>query len=125
MPFSTYKSLGETVKEFQITYAEANFITGVGFNVPDVFREDLQFMMREGVVDNAEMIAAQRLNENSRITVFGITSNGDCWQFGKLVANVFTLNSTFYTIQELNKLFAAVNDIFKQCEFQLDSLIAV
>ncbi|MFM7448768.1 MAG: hypothetical protein ACKO24_09235 [Leptolyngbyaceae cyanobacterium] len=73
----------------------------------------------------AEMIAAQRLNENSQITVFGITSNGSLWQFGKLAANIFTLNSTFYTIQELDKLFAAVNDVFQQCEAQLNTFIAV
>jgi hypothetical protein len=205
MPFSNYKSLGETVKEIQVTYTEANFITGIEFNIPDSFREDLEFMMREGVVDNseyaicenliypllkevwkqyhtkfiwwshqflncdanltgfpeyilakrsplgkivfdkpyfllveakqdnfdaawgqclAEMIAAQRLNENAEIVVFGITSNGDRWQFGKLHANTFTLNSTFYSIQELDKLFAAVNFVFQQCEVQLNTLVA-
>jgi hypothetical protein len=205
MPFSNYKSLGETVKEFQVTYTEANFIAGIEFKIPNGFREDLEFMMREGVVDNseyaicenliypllkevwkqyhtkfiwwshqflncdanltgfpeyilakrsplgkivfdkpyfllveakqdnfdaawgqclAEMIAAQRLNENAEIVVFGITSNGDRWQFGKLQANTFTLNSTFYSIQELDKLFAAVNYVFQQCEAQLNTLVA-
>lgn len=204
MSFSNYKSLGETVKEFQITYTQANFITGAIFQIPDNFREDLAFMLREGVVDNsefaicenlvypilkqvwkqyynqftlwshqflncdaqltgfpeyilarrsplgkivfdqpyfilveakqdnfdaawgqclAEMIAAQRLNENSQITVFGITSNGSLWQFGKLGNSTFTLNNTFYTIQELDKLFAAVNDVFQQCEMQLEHLV--
>ncbi len=206
MSFSSYKSLGETVKEFQITYTQAHFITGVDFSIPDSFREDLEFMMQEGVVDNsefaicenlvypilkqvwkqyytnfilwshqflncdaqlsgfpeyilarrsplgkivfdrpyfilveakqdnfdaawgqclAEMMAAQRLNENSQIVVFGITSNGDRWQFGKLENSTFTLNNTFYTIQELDKLFAAVNDVFQQCASQLNTLVAV
>lgn len=206
MSFSSYKSLGETVKEFQITYTQANFITGVDFQISDSFREDLAFMMQEGVVNNsefaicenliypilkqvwkhyytqftlwshqflncdaqltgfpeyilarrsplgkivfdqpyfilveakqdnfdaawgqclAEMIAAQRLNENSQIIVFGITSNGDRWQFGKLENQTFTLNNTFYTIQELDKLFAAVNDVFQQCAAQLNRLVAI
>jgi hypothetical protein len=206
MSFSSYKSLGETVKEFQITYTQATFITGVDFPVPDDFQEDLAFMMQEGVVDNsefaicenliypilkqvwksyysqfilwshqflncdaqltgfpeyilarrsplgkivfdqpyfilveakqdnfdaawgqclAEMIAAQRLNDSSQIIVFGITSNGDRWQFGKLENTTFTLNNTFYTIQELDKLFAAVNDVFQQCASQLTTLVAV
>jgi hypothetical protein len=206
MSFSNYKSLGETVKEFQITYTQANFITGVDFPVPESFREDLAFMMQESVVDNsefaicenliypilkqvwkqyynqftlwshqylncdaqltgfpeyilarrsplgkivfdqpyfilveakqdnfdaawgqclAEMIAAQRLNESSQIIVFGITSNGSFWQFGKLADHTFTLNKTFYTIQELDKLFAAVNDVFQQCEMQLKHLVTV
>ncbi|OLP19183.1 hypothetical protein BST81_06705 [Leptolyngbya sp. 'hensonii'] len=204
MSFSSYQSLGDTLKEFQVTYTQANFITGVDFTVPDEFREDLQFMIQEGAVDSsefaicenliypvlklvwkcyytkftlwshrylncdanlsgfpeyilarrsplgkvvfdkpyfilveakqdnfdaawgqcvAEMIAAQRLNNNPQIIVFGITSNGTLWQFGKLNDNQFTLNSMFYSIQELDKLFAAVNDVFHRCELQLNSLV--
>jgi hypothetical protein len=68
-----------------------------------------------------EMIAAQRLNENSGQEVFGIVSNGDRWQLGKLKSNVFTRNQMFYTIQELDKLFAAINYVFQQCELLLDA----
>src|SRR5919202_162172 len=175
MAFSNYKSIGAVVKEFQITYTEADFIVETEFNIPDYFREDLQTVMREGVVDNSElaicenliypvlkevwkcyrskfllwshksltydenlsgfpedkfndtwgqcladMITAQRLNEESEMIVFGIVSNGDRWQFGKLEADTFTRNITLYSIQELDKLFAAVNYIFRQCELQLD-----
>lgn len=69
----------------------------------------------------AEMIAAQRLNDNPEQEVFGIVSNGDRWQLGKLKSNLFTRNQTFYTIQELDKLFAALNYVFQQCEFLLDA----
>ncbi|MEG4347682.1 hypothetical protein QUB70_31040 [Microcoleus sp. A003_D6] len=69
----------------------------------------------------AEMIAAQRLNENPEQEIFGIVSNGDRWQLGKLKSNVFTRNQTFYTIQELDKLFAAINYVFQQCELLLDA----
>jgi hypothetical protein len=72
----------------------------------------------------AEMIAAQRLNEKSEQEVFGIVSNGDRWQLGKLKSNVFTRNQTFYTIQELDKLFAAINYVFQQCELLLDAEMA-
>ena len=202
MPFSAYKTISSVLKEFQITYTESNFIVETEFHVSDYFREDLEFTMREGVVDNsefaicenliypilkevwkryysgfvlwshqsltydqylsgfpeyilakrsslgkvvfeqpyfllveakqdnfengwaqclAEMIAAQRLNENSEQDVFGIVSNGDRWQLGKLKSNVFTRNQTFYTIQELDKLFAAINYVFQQCELLLDA----
>ena len=202
MPFSADKTVSSVLKEFQITYTESNFIVETEFQVSDYFREDLEFTMREGVVDNsefaicenliypllkevwkryytgfvlwshqsltydqylsgfpeyilakrsilgkvvfeqpyfllieakqdnfengwaqclAEMIAAQKLNENPEQEVFGIVSNGDRWQLGKLKSNVFTRNQTFYTIQELDKLFAAINYVFQQCELLLDS----
>jgi hypothetical protein len=72
----------------------------------------------------AEMIAAQRLNGEYKIIIFGIVSNGVTWQFGKLEGEQFTRNSTYYTIQDLDKLFRAVNFIFKQCEIQLNNLVA-
>ncbi|MFN6559467.1 MAG: hypothetical protein RMY28_006620 [Nostoc sp. ChiSLP01] len=206
MAFSNFKTIGEVLKAFQVTYTEANFISELAFTVSDYFREDLELMMRDAVVDNsefaicenliypvikevwkiyrqyfilwshqslnyderlsgfpeyilakrsplgkvvfdkpyfilveakqdnfetgwaqclAEMIAAQRLNGEFQIVIFGIVSNGDRWQFGKLEGEIFTRNSTFYTIQELDKLFAAVNFVFQQCELQLNNLVAV
>ena len=203
MVFSRYKDIGEVLKEFQITYTEANFLGEVEFNIPDYFREDLQTVMQAGVpnvsefsiCENfiypilkevwktylgnfilwghkslnydenlsgfpeyilakrsslgklvferpyfllieakqdkfdedwaqclAEMIAAQRLNDEIQVTIFWIVSNGKVWQFGKLEDNIFTFNQTFYTIQELDRLFATVNYVFQQCELQLNEL---
>ncbi len=73
----------------------------------------------------AEMIAARGLNQENNVTIFGIVSNGNTWQFGKLERDIFTLNTTFYTIQELDKLFAIVNFVFQECEKQLNNLVAV
>lgn len=206
MSFSTYKSISAVLKEFQTTYTEANFIGETEFNIAEFFREDLQTVMREGVVDNSEfaicenliypvlkevwkrysskfilwshqsltynenlsgfpeyilaklsplgkvvfdkpylllveakqdkfdegwgqclseMVAAQRLNEDPQLTVFGIVSNGKFWQFGKLENDAFTKNIQPYTIYQLDQLFAAVNYVFQQCESQLDNLVAV
>ena len=205
MSFSSFKSLSETLKEFEVVYTEANFVEGISFDIPDYFRQDLQLMMDDAVVDNseyaicenliypilkevwkqyrsnfilwsheflncdaqlsgfpeyilarrsplgkivfdkpylvlveakqdnfdaawgqclAEIIAAQRLNDLPNLVIYGITSNGDRWQFGKLDHTQFTLNKTFYTIQELDALFTAVNYVFQQCEQQLNALIA-
>jgi hypothetical protein len=204
MPFSSYSSLGETVKEFQVYYREDNFIQELPLPISEYFREDLDLMMREAMVDNseyaicenliypvlkeiwksyrerfliwshqalkcdnsltgfpeyilarrspfgkvvfdkpylllveakqdkfdaawgqclAEMIAAKELNEKP-IIVYGITSNGVGWQFGKLEGNTFTLNQRPYTIYELDTLFAILNFMFQQCEIQLDSWVA-
>jgi len=69
----------------------------------------------------AEMLAVQRINNELEKTIFGIVSNGAIWQFGKLSLDIFTQNKTFYTIQDLEQLFAAVNYVFQQCELQLDN----
>ncbi|MBD2592962.1 hypothetical protein H6G74_01295 [Nostoc spongiaeforme FACHB-130] len=66
----------------------------------------------------AEMIAVQRINDDFVSDIFGIVTNGKVWQFGKLSADVFTRNKDLYVIQDLDKLFAAVNYIFKQCELK-------
>ena len=204
MSFSSYKNIAEVLKQFQVIYIEANFMGEAEFQVSDYFREDLETVMREGVVNNSEfaicenliypvlkevwklysskftlwshqslnydenlsgfpeyilakrsplgkvvfdkpyfilleakqdnfeaawaqclseMIAAQKLNAEMQITIFGITSNGDRWQFGKLENNLFTKDNSPYSIYELDKLFSAVNFIFKQCELQLDNLV--
>jgi len=205
MSLSGCKRLSETLREFEVVYTDANFVEEIPFAVSDYFRQDLQLMMDEAVVDNseyaicenlvypilkevwkqyrrnfilwsheflncdaqlsgfpeyilarrsplgkivfdkpyfvlveakqdnfdaawgqclAEMVAAQRLNDLPDLVVYGIISNGDRWQFGKLDRSQFTLNKTFYTIQELDTLFAAVNYVFQQCDHQLNALIA-
>ena len=61
MPFSAYKTISSVLKEFQITYTESNFIVETEFHVSDYFREDLEFTMREGVVDNSEFAICENL----------------------------------------------------------------
>lgn len=202
MFFTESKSLGSVVREFQIVYREADFVVEVPLEVSQHFREDLQLVMQDGVVDNsefaicenliypvlkevwknyrhhfllwshqslnysdrlsgfpeyilakrsplgkvvfdrpyfilveakqdkfdegwgqclAEMVAAKRLNEQEEITVFGIVSNGKIWQFGKIRDRDFKCNITFYSIQDLDSLFASVNYIFQQCDQQVNN----
>jgi hypothetical protein len=204
MPFSNYKTISKVLKQFQVTYTEANFIQEIPFDISHYFREDLALVMEEGVIDNseyaicenliypilkevwkphsqkftlwshqslvydenlsgfpeyilakrsqlgkvvfdqpylllveakqdkfeegwgqclAEMIAAQRLNNNHDLTIFGIVSNGKSWQFGKIETLLFTRQMIPYTIYNLDQLFAAVNYVFKQCELQLEVLV--
>ncbi|RCJ30069.1 hypothetical protein A6770_21510 [Nostoc minutum NIES-26] len=204
MAFISYKDIGAVLKEFQITYTEANFIEEIEFSISDYFREDLQTVMQDGVPsasefsicenliypvlkevwkcyrsnfvlwghkslvydenlsgfpeyilanrsplgkvvfdkpyfilveakqDNfaegwaqclAEMVAAQKLNNEMDVTIFGIVSNGKDWEFGKL-EKMFTQNKTRYFIQNLDQLFAAVNYVFQKSEMQLNELVA-
>jgi hypothetical protein len=70
----------------------------------------------------AEMIAAQRLNAELDLPIFGITSNGDRWQFGKLEKQTFTRNATFFSIQEIDSLVAVINYVFRECKLKLDAI---
>jgi len=200
MAFSNYKSISTVIKKFQIKYVQSNFMLEIDFPVKESFREELDLLFMDGVIDNsedaicenliypvlkevwklyrsnltlwshetlvydedlsgvpdymvtqrnplgtivfdkpyflmveakqdkfeegwgqclAEMIAVQRINDDFISEVFGIVSNGKIWQFGKLIADVFTRNRNLYVIQDLDKLFAAVNYIFQQCESKI------
>ena len=206
MSFSNYKTIGEVLKEFLITYLEENFIEEISFDISDYFRQDLEMVIRDGVVDSseyaicenliypvlkevwkvykeyfilwshhslnydeklngfpeyilakrsplgklvfdqpylviveakkdnfeqgwsqclAEMIAAQKLNNEFDVLIFGIVSNGDRWQFGKLDQDKFIRNKKLYSLQRLDELFAAVNYIYQQSQLEIKQLISV
>ena len=40
----------------------------------------------------AELVAAQKLNNNQHNLVYGVVSNGKMWEFGNLQDNLFTKN---------------------------------
>lgn len=61
MSFSSYKSLSATIEQFQIFYQEENFVQEIATNISSYFREDLQLMMQEGVVDNSEFAICENL----------------------------------------------------------------
>jgi hypothetical protein len=71
----------------------------------------------------AEMVAIQKMNDQSeQQTIYGIVSNGQLWQFGKLQNNRFTKNFVAYTIYNLEQLLAALNYVFRQCELELEAM---
>lgn len=61
----------------------------------------------------AELVAAQKINDDPEFPVYGIVSDGERWQFGKLVGDAFTRNRTSFDIDNLPALFGAINAIFK------------
>ena len=61
----------------------------------------------------AELVAAQKINDAPDVPVYGIVSDGERWQFGKLVDDGFTQNRTTFSIDNLPALFGAINAVFK------------
>ncbi|BAZ14834.1 hypothetical protein NIES4071_67040 [Calothrix sp. NIES-4071] len=68
----------------------------------------------------AEMVAIQKINQNLEQDIYGIVSNGQFWQFGKLKGNIYTREIKSYTLSDVDKLLAALNYIFMECQRTLD-----
>lgn len=56
----------------------------------------------------AELVAAQILNNNTEKPVYGIVTDAEVWQFGKLSKQTFTRNLSRATIDDMPSLFGAV-----------------
>ncbi len=61
----------------------------------------------------AELVAAQKINENMEHPVYGIVSDGTLWQIGHLVGETFTQNRTSFSVDNLPDLFGAIDSVFK------------
>jgi hypothetical protein len=68
----------------------------------------------------AEMIAAQRFNEDENREIFGIVTTGSIWQFGKLTRKALTMEIvTFSALENQQKLFNIINWIFHVAKNQI------
>ena len=61
----------------------------------------------------AELVAAQKINDEPDVPVYGIVSDGERWQFGKLTGDAFTRHKTSFSIDNIPTLFGAINAVFK------------
>ena len=61
----------------------------------------------------SELVAAQKINAELDIPVYGIVSDGTWWQFGQLVGDTFTQNRTSFSVDNLPVLFGAIDSVFK------------
>ena len=61
----------------------------------------------------AELVAAQKINDDPDTPVYGIVSDGERWQFGKLTGDAFTRHKTSFSIDNIPTLFGAINAVFK------------
>lgn len=56
----------------------------------------------------AELVAAQKLNQHEQKPVYGLVTDAEVWQFGKLVESIFTKHRTHITIDNLSRLCGAL-----------------
>ena len=56
----------------------------------------------------AELVAIQKINGDDIKPVYGIVTDGELWQFGKLARDLFTRHKTALSISELERVFGAI-----------------
>ncbi|MEH1817686.1 MAG: hypothetical protein V7L31_01070 [Nostoc sp.] len=61
MAFSNYKSISTVIKNFQIKYVQSNFILEVSFPVEQSFKDELDLLFTDGVIDNSEDAICENL----------------------------------------------------------------
>ena len=61
----------------------------------------------------AELVAAQKINEDENLAVYGIVTDGKLWEFGRLIGTTFSKNTESFTVDHLARLFGALNLIFQ------------
>ena len=71
----------------------------------------------------AELIAAQKVNDDQNSRLFGIVSNGKVWEFGLLHVTEFTKNVKYYVLEDLQSLMDGLNFIFVNSSEQINKLI--
>ena len=61
----------------------------------------------------AELVAAQKLNQDRNRPVYGVVTDGRRWEFGKLTESMFVQNKEAYNVEQINQLFGVLRDLFR------------
>jgi hypothetical protein len=62
----------------------------------------------------AELLASQKLNENTKMPVYGVVTDGETWHFGKLIEDLFIKNESIFAINNLKEIFGSLNYIIRE-----------
>jgi len=57
----------------------------------------------------AELVASQKINQDIQRPVYGIVTDGNLWQLGRLQRDIFTQNIENFTIDKLSRLYGALD----------------
>lgn len=70
----------------------------------------------------AELIASQKLNEHPLVPVYGIVTDGNLWQFGKLESMTFTKDLSNFTIDDMPALYGSLEALIKLVDQTIQEL---
>ncbi len=68
----------------------------------------------------AEMVAAQKLNDNE-LTIYGIVTDGQVWEFAKLERDIYTYNDKLFTLDTLAELLGALDYVHQKIAEQVET----
>ena len=69
-----------------------------------------------------DMIKIRELNQNEEMTVYGLVTNGEIWEIGKLEKQKFFFYRKRLFIEELENLFNGLISVLELCKLQLIEL---
>jgi hypothetical protein len=69
-----------------------------------------------------DMIKIRELNQNETMTIYGLVTNGEIWEVGKLEKQKFVLYRKRFFIEELDTLFNGLISVLELCKLQLIEL---
>ena len=73
-----------------------------------------------------EMYAIQQINDDKKLPIYGIVSNGDVWEFAKLEDNLFVEFEDKYTLKDIDTILSVLTsilDFYKQLFIQPQPVI--
>jgi len=65
-----------------------------------------------------EMYAMQKINKNLELTIYGIVSNGETWEFAQLSNEQFCFYTNRFDINDLKKMYNALSNVMQLCKNQ-------
>lgn len=87
--------------------------------VGEAKRDDLQKGWAQAL---AGMIAARRLDPTAEGRVlYGLSTTGSAWAFGRLEGDVFTQDPTAFNVKHPDELFGALHFVFAACRDQVQA----
>jgi hypothetical protein len=66
----------------------------------------------------SEMYTMQKINKSPNLSIYGIVSNGETWEFAQLTKDQFTFYKNRFDINDLKKLYNALSSIMERCKIQ-------
>lgn len=111
MAFSNYKSISTVIQKFQLKYKQADFMLEASFPVPRSFREELDLLFTDGVIDNSEDAICENLIYPVLKEVWKKYRNKlTLWSHEKLIYDDDLSGIPDYTVTQRNPLGTIIFD---------------